>query len=627
MMKHASTSLFVSLIVMMLMGLLPATIALADSTRTLSPIVVTATMTEQNLDVAPGTVEVVTKEDIDAMGAESVTDVLQQATGIVIVTGTGRTQSVSLRGLGAGHTLVLLDGRRIVSGYKINLDVNQIPVTLIDHIEIVRGPGSALYGSEATGGVINIITRQPPRQFEGEVDLRGGMGESAENSAQGMVGTAIGPLRFNLAAARFKKDDWDNDGELPDDIDDTVQDTAFLHGAMDLGKTQTLSMGGEWNRLTRDGLRLLQNQERRREADDRRWGGFLKYNVHPDGPFSGMFQIYGNRNESDAETTPGTGESTRTRDLLQAEARGTYLLTDGLSLTGGGEWRRESLEGEELVEEATDGESDRVKALFGQIDWHPYDWFNIVGSLRFDDYDNSGSQFSPRVVASLFIPHGRFWLAYGHGFRSPTLDEMYGEVYKYQGRYVYYGNPDLEPETSRGYEAGIELRGPKVWGRAVGFYNQLEDKIEAQLISSSGRYSTFKYHNVEEVWTAGAELEAGINLLDNLTLSGQSTYLDTENEETEEELAYEPNWKGSLTLKWNVPAFRLETQVRYLYVGACEDGEGERLEGYERVNLYVAKALTTNLRLYAGIDNLFDEENDDFTQSPFQVYAGLNITF
>ncbi|GAB6906155.1 TonB-dependent receptor [Desulfosarcina cetonica] len=627
MMKHGPLFPLAFPIVILLAGLLPPTTALADSTSSLPPVVVTATMTKQNLDVAPGTVQVITKDEIDAMGAESVTDVLEQATGIVILTGAGRTQSASLRGLGTGHTLVLLDGRRIVSGYKINLDVNQIPVTLIDHIEIVRGPGSALYGSEATGGVINIITRQPPRQPEGEVDLRGGIGKSAEQSAQGMVGTAMGPVRFNVAAAHFKKDGWDGDDELPDDIDDTVQDMAFLHGALDLGEFQTLSMGGEWNRLTRDGLRLLQNRERRREADDRRWGGFLKYDLHPVGPFSGMFQLYGNRNKSDVEITPGTDESSRRRDLFQVEGRGTYLFAEGLSLTAGGEYRRESLEGEELVDSATDGESDRVKALFGQIDWQPADWFNIVGSLRFDDYENSGSQFSPRLVASFFIPHGRFWLAYGHGFRAPTLDEMYGEVYKFQGRQVYYGNPDLDPETSRGYEAGIELRGPRVWGRVVGFYNHLEDKIEAQRISTSGRNSTFEYHNVDEVWTAGAEVEAGINLLDHLTLTGQSTYLETENEETEEELAYEPNWKGSLTLKWNVPAFKLETRLHYLYVGSCEDGEGNRLDGYDRVDLYVAKALTANLRLYAGLDNIFDEDNDDFTQSPFQVYAGVNISF
>ena len=95
-------------------------------------------------------------------------------------------------------------------------------------------------------------------------------------------------------------------------------------------------------------------------------------------------------------------------------------MADGLTFTAGGEIRWETLEGDEMIETIEGEKSERVKALFGQMDWTPIDWLNIVGSLRLDDYDNSGSHVTPRLIASVFIPHGRFWLSYRNGFRAPT---------------------------------------------------------------------------------------------------------------------------------------------------------------------------------------------------------------
>ena len=254
-------------------------------------------------------------------------------------------------------------------------------------------------------------------------------------------------------------------------------------------------------------------------------------------------------------------------------------------------------------------------------------WLNFVGSLRYDDYENSGSHLTPRIIASLYVPHGRIWASYGNGFRAATLDEMYGLTEKRQGKDLYYGNKNLDPETSQSYETGIEMHSQRLRGRLVYFHNRLDDLIEARLISSSGGYNTYEYQNVEKAKTYGTEIEAGVLVTSNLDLAVQATWLSTENEETGEPLATEPKWKGEATLTWQVPALELEAQVHYLYFGDSEDGAGEELDGYDLVSLYLSKTVTENLKLYAGSDNLFNEENDYFYQTPLQVYAGVNYCF
>ena len=600
---------------------------LASDCQELAPLVVTATMTEQTLDVAAGTVQLIDQQEIASLGAENVADVLLHASGITLLTGAGRSQEVSIRGLGAGHTLILLDGRRITGGFNANIDVSQIPVVMIDHIEIVRGPGSALYGSEATGGVINIITRRPAYRTEGELDARGGVGLAAEQALQGMAGSSAGPVRANLAAAHYSQDGWNKDGEMPDEIDDTDLDAVLMRSAFDFSTDQTLSIGGEWSKFTRDGKRLYKNVVRTRNGEDERWGGYLQYDLHQDGRSGGMLRVYGNRSKGSYDFDPAADEADKERGLLQAEGRGSYAPFESLTLTAGGELRWETLEGDQMINGSEDGETDKIKAIFGQADWSPLKWLNFVGSLRYDDYENSGSHLTPRIIASLYVPHGRIWASYGNGFRAATLDEMYGLTEKRQGKDLYYGNKNLDPETSQSYETGIEMHSQRLRGRLVYFHNRLDDLIEARLISSSGGYNTYEYQNVEKAKTYGTEIEAGVLVTSNLDLAVQATWLSTENEETGEPLATEPKWKGEATLTWQVPALELEAQVHYLYFGDSEDGAGEELDGYDLVSLYLSKTVTENLKLYAGSDNLFNEENDYFYQTPLQVYAGVNYCF
>ncbi|WP_205623743.1 TonB-dependent receptor plug domain-containing protein [Desulfogranum japonicum] len=541
--------------VIALAGLLYPMQAQALEDVDLSPIVVTSTMVEQQLSQAPGTVQVIESKEIATLGAESVADVLLQAAGISISSGSGRSREISIRGLGSGHTLLLLDGRRLTGGYNATVDANQIPLVVIDRIEIVRGPGSAIYGSEATGGVVNIITRSPSEKTEAALDVRGATGQAAQQSIQAMAGSSVGPLRATAAVSHSVQDGYDTDIYSGQEIDDTKLSSVYTRAALDLLEGHLVSFGGEWNHFEREGLRYYMKKLRERQGDDERLGGYLQYESDQSGPLNIMARLYGNHSEGSYDFSPPADEHDNERDLGQAELRASYRTGEKFTFTAGGEARRESLEGDQMNIGHEDGESEKSQAIFGQIDWSPFERFNLVSSLRYDDYDSAGSHFTPRIMATLFFSNAKVWTSYGQGFRAATLNELYGKESKNQGKDLYIGNNDLDPETSESYEAGIALHKERIHCSLVFFYNELEDLIEAHETGTTDDITTYVYANVESAETYGTEFETGITVNDAIELQGHLTWLKTENKKTGYDLAKEGCSRSILKL----------SQVIYLF--------------------------------------------------------------
>lgn len=191
--------------------------------RELERIVITATTTEKEIESAPGAIEVITAREIRETGAQNIAEALEGATGVLVESNTGRMKSPIIRGTGNRHTLVLLDGRRISLGYKGFIDIEQIPVDIVDHIEILRGPASSLYGSDAIGGVLNIITKKIPSKTVAGITTQGGINnasEGGETSIHGYAGDSRGQTGFLFAGSFRRKSGWDKDGVVPDDGDD-----------------------------------------------------------------------------------------------------------------------------------------------------------------------------------------------------------------------------------------------------------------------------------------------------------------------------------------------------------------------------------------------------------------------
>jgi outer membrane receptor for ferrienterochelin and colicins len=598
-------------------------------------VVVTATITEKDLEDAPGSVQVLTAQEIQETGATTVAEALETAVGLMVTGDTGRAQVVSIRGTGNKHSLVLVDGRRRVLGYKDFIDIHQIPVSMVERIEIVRGPNSALYGSDAIGGVVNIITRQTPDRTTAGFAGRYGDhavedGEMVEASAY--AGTRTGPFGILLSGGYRDQAQWDEDGELPDDQDDEQLGSAAGRLSFDFFDGHELSAGFEYSDWDREGGRFYQNADRNRIGEDQRMDYYLQYEGRIAETRRLLVRAYRSEHENEIGFEPEadvTAEEDAKRYLNQVEALFTTPLLERQILSFGGDFRSEGREDSEGADDDLENAS-----LFLQDEIQLFDPLYLVAGIRYDNHSEFGDQWTPRAsLIYSFLDNLRLKAAYGWGFRAPSISELYVTSYRQRGKIVYEPNADLEAEESVSYEVGLEGEVGPFRGGVTAFRNEIENLIEPVFQYSTGsgkqKISYYTYENIAEATTQGVELEALLHLPLNFDLSGHLTYLDTENEETGEDLEGQPNYKGSLKLAYAFAQWGIRTHIRMDYVGEMYYADGDQ-SSYTLWNAYLSKQFGEYFNLFAGVDNIFDEQEsrDGVTYlDPMLYYAGFKIEY
>ena len=223
--------------------------------------------------------------------------------------------------------------------------------------------------------------------------------------------------------------------------------------------------------------------------------------------------------------------------------------------------------------------------------------------------------------------------SYGCGFRAPTISELFVTSYRKRGKWVYEPNSDLDPEKSESYEVGIEGEYKKFWGRITAFRNEIEDLIEAVYYESTGtgnqRKDYYKYQNISEATMEGLELECGFKLPLGFSISGNLTYLETEDKETGKDLEGQPDYKGYLKLGYSHLEFGLRANVRMDYIGERYYASGTE-NGYTLYNCYLSKELFQHYTLFAGVNNIFNKkvEMDNVVYvEPTFFYTGITIRY
>ena len=603
--------------------------------------VVTATMTEKEIEKAPGSIEVITSQEIKDINAQTVAETLEIATGLAVSDEIGRVKGLSIRGTGNKRALVLIDGRRLCMGYKdsVNMEQIPIPIDMIERIEVVRGPTSALYGSDAIGGIVNIITKKPPKELAMGFTFQYGMdtyGEGEEPIVRAYLGDALGRFGFLFAGSYLNKNKWDRDGVIPDDGD--FEDLGSLAGRLSFELTdhQNLLTGFEYSDSDREGLRFFQNLDRERVAESERHSYFVQYNARPNPLFNFVFKAYHSEQENDdveffpfAETTP---KEAAERKLDQMEGRFTGILFDKHIFTAGSEFRKEEID-TETDREDIDEDIDNF-SIYLQDEYQIFDPLYLVFGVRFDEHSEFGSEWTPRTsLIYKILDNFRFKASYGTGFRAPGLSELYVTSTRKRGKEVYESNPDLDPETSESYEVGIEGEYKKSWGRITAFRNEIEDLIEPIWYKSTGtgkkKTDYYRYQNVSEAITQGVELEYGLKLPMGFSFSGNMAYLNTENKETDKDLEGEPKYKGHLELGYRYPELGLRANVRMDYIGERYYAEGTE-GGYTLFHCYLSKELSQYLELFVGVNNIFDkrEEKDEVVYvEPTYFYTGITVRY
>jgi outer membrane receptor for ferrienterochelin and colicins len=580
---------------------LAAQAAPPDSVRTrLDAVVITAARREQRLKDVVVPTEVIGRGEIERTGATDVATLLQQFVGIQLDGSVGGGLGVQLQGMDSRRVLVLVDGQPIVGRVNGDFDLSRLSLAGIERIEIVKGPQGTLYGSEALGGVINIITRavRGDRAVEGQ-----GIG-----GTRGRADLSIGG-RLPLRSLRLTGDASLRRADLavgiPGDLGTRSERWTVTPGAewtvSDAWTLRASALGGGQSQRYRTGQLF-------RFVDDvqagGRVGGEWRRGVSRITPLF-LVSTFDHLARASTGDRPlaGTGERDR-QSLAELEVTGSTIVGPVL-LDAGIEARRERIRSDRIpdAERALDAVEGFTQLTVAR------DPVTVVTGVRVVRHSQFGDFAAPRL-SLLARPHEAVALraSVGRGFRAPDFKELYLAFANSAVGYAVAGNPALRPEQSTNGQLGVEWNAARGWVRVNGFVNRFEDFIAVAPGELAG---TFTYRNIETGVTRGLEVEGAWHYAGWRADLGY-TYLDAQDDAGRPLPARTPH-SGRAALTAPLPR-QGSLAATWVITGRTAIAVGTSLEPttyqptFERLDLKVMLLLRTGVRALLGVENLFNRQ-------------------
>lgn len=626
---------------------LMASMAQAAPVTELNPLVVTASRSEHSLADAPASVSVITAEQIKARGAGNLLEALRGVPGLSLNgRQVGGRKTLSIRGAEDRHTLVLIDGRRISStddtiGHS-DYQYGWVAMEQIERIEVVRGPMSALYGSEAVGGVINIITRKGGQQWHGGASVRGELGEGPAGDGHQMSASASGPLGewFDLALGvedRRRAPTPRPENKATSDIEGQDRQSGNLRLGFTPSEGQRLQLdmlrSEETRRRHEQNTRLparpyyLDTYDLQRRQDALTWQADwsllrseLRYS-------EAEFEVNNKRSNNIAPTRPQ-----RLEDRVW-DGNLAFALGDSHSLTLGAERREEFLENAGLT-----GGSDSAlhKALYVQDEIALADDWALTLGTRLDHHAIFGSESSPRAyLVWRASPELTIKGGYGEAFRAPTLKQISPNYVGAEGPHTFLGNADIQPETSRSWEIGADWRDEQSAYTATLFRSEIKDLIYYNLLRRVGPRSIYQYDNISEARIDGLEVALRRALGGGFSLASSMTWLDARDRDSDDKLTGRPEFSATPSLAWQQGAWGAELEWQYISQQTLKNAAGQlkRAPAYSLVNLSGSYRVDEHLTLRAGLNNAGDLRLEDkselfgYVEDGRTLWLGLEASF
>jgi len=659
--------------------------ATAQEEQQLDNIVVSASGFEQAMIDAPASISVISREELSRQRVTSIADALRNVEGVDVGGSVGKTggRNISIRGMPSDYTLILIDGRRqnaagsvTPNGFGETSTSFFPPVSSIERIEVIRGPMSTLYGSDAMGGVINIITRRVGREWTGSIGVENTFNEDRDFGDRREINLyTSGPLvedtlGLQLRGRIYERDAseltyTDNNGE-PVEVDQrgpspVEGDTYSLGGKLTWTPTDShdLWLDGEVSRQRYDNdecqLGTLDGRTRSCAPDPGSANGYsdeLRFEreqiaIGHTGRFaSGTLEssLMRNTTETKGRTIPGdtgvayegfpgiVGGAPRELETTNTVLDSKFIMPlDNHMATVGMQWWDAELD------DGLAGETfaQTTWSLFAEDEWMLRDDLALTLGGRYDHHDAFGSQFSPRgYLVWNTTPNWTLKGGVSRGYKTPTLNDLHDGINGVtgQGTVLTIGNPDLEPETSTSSEIGAHYDNQQGFtASATLFHNQFDDKIasgsdilvENDPLIPDGTYS--QQVNVDEAITQGVEHSTGYQFAPDWRVNANYTYTDSEQKSGDnkgEPLTDTPEHAINATLRWQATA-KLDTWLSAEYRseryrnresvrGAPSFDDLGDFKAYSLFHLGGNYAVTDQLNLSATIYNLFDKDFVDY---------------
>lgn len=607
-------------------------------------IVVTATRSEQPLSRIGQTITVIDQDTITTRQTVTVADLLRTIPGVTIARngGIGGTTSVYIRGAESDQTAALIDGIKLndPSAPGGGFNFGNLMIGNIDRIEVLRGPQSVLWGSQAIGGVINMITIPPSEDLK--VNVRGEYGYRDTGEIVGNISGKTGPLSASVGAGYLRTDGISSFDEalggrekdgyrhygananfnlaLSDDISVDLRGW-YSHGRNDFdgfapptfsfGDTSEYGITRELVGYTGLNAALLDGRFHNRlgfaYTDTRR------RNYDPSSGSAPTFAANG-RNE-------------------RAEYQGSYDIKDGWQAMFGAENERSHFTTSSFGGPVTRGQAT-LNSVYGQIVATPLTGFTATGGVRYDHHNQFGGA-TTFGASGVWTPNaGRTELraSYSEGFKAPTLYQLKSE----------YRNEHLDPERAKGWDAGITQRllDGAIEASATWFHRNSRDLITFNSCSTPipicvGRpFGT--YENVAKARAQGVELALTLRPVEPLKVQANYSWVDAENRTPGstafgKDLVRRPRQSVNTSIDYRWP-FGLSTGATLTHVGSSFDNatNTRKVQGYVLADLRASFPVTKNVELYGRIENLFDEHYETIFRygTPGRAaYAGVRLSY
>ena len=615
-------------------------------------VVVTASRTEQEIKETPSAVEVITRADIDKMGAENLAQALKLALGIDLQENTMVGNRSAIRGMNTNQTLILIDGRRVrtenTSETMNYYELQRVNMDDVERIEIVRGAVSSLYGSEALGGVINVIRKRPA---EAQTSVTLDWTTRQNNEGLRLDSGKVGKWAFSTS---FKRTGVRERGT--DTISNIYGKKYFFNidGRMDVARDKWLDVFFDY---LKEDLDMKDSATQKTSYDHDRFSTGVKYSGRDSrGDYEmQVYYTYYDKSQRTRNRANGSLHSfdDMTYNSLVFDGRRSMQIAKDHLLTVGGEYRKEDYESTRIrgsrrktLEGVTNqfGDSSmNYAALYLQDEWVASPRWTVIPSIRWDYNDVFGSEVTGKLGTTYKINKGlRFKANVGTAYRAPTASELYFDWRHTPNARIdvhIIGSPNLKPEKSFNFDIGIEAERGKTSGKLSYFHNKVEDLINTNSVITPlpgfppRMLATVTYQNVDSATIQGIELEAKQDLGSGFALRGLYTYLDAQDDKRNTRLMGRARHKASLQLSYDDPRHGWNATLWQDWISGYRYAEtiGRRTVYKDAalglMNFVVTKKFNDQFSAYLGVDNIFNKESDALAYDGRIWRGGVRMTF
>jgi len=607
----------------------------------LEKIVVTPGRTEEKIKGTTSAVTVFSRSDIENSKLNNIKDFIQETMGLDIVqTGSfGGPVSIFTRGTNSGQTQIMIDNIRVYDPIATNaaFDLAHLTLSNIERIEIVRGPQSVLYGSDAMGGVINIITKNGKGKPMLTFLTEGGSYDSHRESldASGRIKNlsyALGLSRFeSRGISKFKG---------TSERDSYQKMSASLKTSYDINPKNNIGVICHFTDAVYEydnSVGLKDDPDLKGQEEQMLFSSYIKNKItdvwQQKIQFSFMRNYRQDSNDRDSSYPDDYLRDWYIGDNQQFDWQNTLKLTSFDTIICGFDWQREK-GNYYYYSEYLGGSTEthfpkvisRTKGYYLQNALNINDTFHLNSGMRIDDHSYFGTNETYKIDASYLIKTAtKIKGGWGNAFKAPTLYQMHALPDPWFGG----GNPNLQPEEGQTYEIGFEQNvfKDKLKLGTVYFHTQLKNLIDAKYNPTT--WFTNQYSNVGKARIFGYENSLTFSPFKELKIDTGYTWQDTEDKTNGDELLRRPKNKYFTTIKY-APGNKFDFYLKLITVGRRSDSANRLLKAYTKLDLNGAYKLNNNVETFFRIENITDEiyeEVKNYAEPGRSFYGGVKLSF